>query len=428
MLAGWNAIGLGVGASLLAYAANNELDPNLLTMQLTYICVFPLMFGAYRWGFGKLPRVTFPEKNAAFEKKVLEPLVVAGWVLIVWRAVQMTVFAATGADDRGDFSLVAQDQYFGVWTYFSLFPRFNSLGYFLVPLVFARSTSLAKLVLLGILAYCQLLGFSSGARGLVIYPIIYIGVGMHFFRSIQRLKIDIAALVVVLCTMPLLIFMDHFRNTEGYRASRTIDVSARLQTLGEAAERSKATKEDSASDGANLVILGSALIGFSDTIIYAMTPDLVPHAGAENFSGVIYTWVPFFLYKDRPVLYDSNIIMFDYLEGPRTRTGRAISLEADLYRRFSWIGIPFGVFFFYYIYGRFCRFCYHIYFFKDSFLGILMILFLFSFLQARPFSTVLTTWWTFFYEVPKHLIAGYVFYILVKTVRPTGRIPGVLKF
>jgi hypothetical protein len=106
--------------------------------------------------------------------------------------------------------------------------------------------------------------------------------------------------------------------------------------------------------------------------------------------------------------------LIDYTGGVFTRTGKALTLPADLYRRFGWFGIPFGVAAAFWVYGRFCGWCYRIYFEKNALLGILLILFTFSFFQARPFSTVLTTWWIFFYEIPKHLVLLYAGYWLIQ--------------
>jgi len=151
-----------------------------------------------------------------------------------------------------------------------------------------------------------------------------------------------------------------------------------------------------------------------DATVYEMTPSPIPHAGAENFSAVLYTWVPYFLYRERPILYDANQVLIDYTGGVFTRTGKALTLPADLYRRFGWFGITFGVAAAFWVYGRFCGWCYRIYFEKNALLGILLILFTFSFFQGRPFSTVLTTWWIFFYEIPKHLVLLYGGYWFVK--------------
>jgi hypothetical protein len=423
----WEAMGLGVGASLIALQAKGEVDPGTLKMQIVYLLMFPIMYGAFRLGHGPVRKMILPDKNPQFESEVIRPLVTVGWIMFSWRVIQLTVFAATGAEDRGDFSMVAQDQYFGIATYFNLFPRLSTLGFFLLPLVFSRTQVFGKWILAGLMTYYMVLAFAAGARGNVFFPILFIMVGLFFFRVLRSIKIDISAIVVSIAIFPLVIFMDHFRNTEAYKASRTIDLKNRLSAITEAKSRSSEASS-TGEEGANTLLLGRALVGVMDATVYEMTPSPIPHAGAENFSGVLYTWVPFFLYRDRPILYDANAILIDYTGGVFTRTGKAITLPADLYRRFGWFAIPFGVAVAFWVYGRFCGWCYRIYFEKNALLGILLLLFTFSFFQARPFSTVLTTWWIFFYEIPKHLVLLYAGYWLLKNTGHVTRVRGALTY
>jgi hypothetical protein len=427
LIIAWEAIALGLGIGLIVYASGHKFEPNLMKMQVAHLLLFPVMCAAYRIGFGKAPRMVFPENIPAFEQQVVRPLFFLGWGFLLWRVLQITVFAATGAEDRGEFSIVATDQYFGLWTYFNLFPRFNSLGFFLLPLVFSRCAGPMRVILLGIVAYYFLLAFATGARGNVFFPILFIGIGAFFFRIVRMIKLDLLGAAVVVATLPLLILMDHFRNTDAYRATRTIDLRDRLAAVSEARVRSGDTKEKS-EDKENILILGRALVGVMDSTVYEMTPSVLPHVGRQNFRAVAYTWVPFFLFRDRPILYDANLILIDYTGGYYTRTGKAISLTADLYRRFGWLGVPFGIAAGFALYGFFARHCYRVYFTKDALLGILLILFLFSYFQARPFSTVLTTWWLFFYEAPKHLILLFGLYWLSKRIYGIGEVSGALAF
>lgn len=409
----WEAIGLGVGVSMIVFQAKGMTDPGMLKMQIVYLLMFPIMYCAYRLGFGPGRKMIFPDKNPRFEVEVIQPLITVGWIMFFWRLVQLTIFAATGAEDRGDFGMNAREENFGFSTYFNLFPRLSSMGFFLLPLVFSRTQIFGKWILTVGMSYYMILAFATGARGNVFFPLLFIMVGLFLFRVLRIIKIDVTAIVVSVAIFPMVIFMDHFRNTDAYKSTRTMDLKNRLSAITEAKARSS-EYASTGEEGANTVILGHALVGVMDATVYEMTPSPIPHAGAENFSAVLYTWVPYFLYRDRPILYDANQVLIDYTGGVFTRTGKALTLSADLYRRFGWIGIPFGVAAAFWVYGRFCGWCYRIYFEKNAFLGILLILFTFSFFQARPFSTSLTTWWIFFYEIPKHLVFLYGGYWLIQ--------------
>jgi hypothetical protein len=62
--------------------------------------------------------------------------------------------------------------------------------------------------------------------------------------------------------------------------------------------------------------------------------------------------------------------------------------------------------------GRF----YKIYLTKDAFLGVLLILFIFSCFQTSFFGSILESWWQFSYNLLKHLIALYIGYWGLKKI------------
>jgi hypothetical protein len=224
----WEAMGLGVGIAMTASQAKGVIDTGMLKMQVVYLIMFPVMYGAYRLGFGPERKIIFPDKSAQFEDDVIRPLITVGWILFLWRVAQLTIFAATGAEDRGDFGMNAQEQNFGIATYFNLFPRFNSLGFFLLPLVFSRTHIFGKWILSGIMLYYMVLAFATGARGNVFFPLMFIMVGLFLFRVLRVIKLDITAIVISMGIFPMVIFMDHFRNTDAYKSTRTMDLKNRL--------------------------------------------------------------------------------------------------------------------------------------------------------------------------------------------------------
>jgi hypothetical protein len=175
------------------------------------------------------------------------------------------------------------------------------------------------------------------------------------------------------------------------------------------------------------MVLGYALLEVSDAVIYELTPDAIPYAGFDNFEAVLHTWAPTFLFRNKPMLVDGNIIMWGYANRI-DRVGREITLFVDSYRRFGWFGIPVFVAFYFWIYGLICGKCYQCYLNKNALFGVLLILFLFSYFQNNPFESVLQTWWGFFYEVPKHLIALYLGYWILSKILKVRIRGGVIAY
>jgi len=418
MIAFWTSMSTGVGVGLYVWTNGGAFESNLFKMQLITIFGFPISFLSYRFGFGRVPRVIFPDFNPRFRKHIVQPLVWVGVLLLLWRVVQFTSNASTGASDRGMHGIVARDEVFGIWTYFSIFPRFETLSFFFLPLVFKYVKSFLRAVIILLICYILLLAFATGSRGTFIFPFVFFGVGTYFFKTrflktFRFIRLDVVAIGSCALILPLLLLMDHFRNTQTFREKRTIDIVGRFSAIGEAFDRIEVMDANAQADNENVRLVSRALIGVNDTIIYEMTPRDIPHAGFDNFEAILYTWAPTFIFRNAPILTDNNPVLWRYL-GRVDRNGRTFTLEADLYRRFGWLAIPFGVAFYFYIYGLFCGGVYRFYLRKNALLGCIMILYTFSFFFARPFGTVLGTWWFMLYDTPKHLVALFGLYWVVR--------------
>ena len=419
----WAAIAAGIGVALIIYGQGGMYDPYLMRVQLLTLMVVPFSWLFYRLGFGQIPRMTFPDVRGRFNDDVVRPLAWAGWVFLLYQLTSTIALAKTGALDRGDYGNVAIDaDLFGIWTYFNLFPRFQSFSFFLVPVIWQRSNLFGRLLMLASLGVYFLIALLSGARGIVFFPMIFMGVGFYFFRVLRLMKLDMMAILLAILFLPLIVFIDAYRNTDAYRATRTTDIIGRLQAFDDALIKFGETgnKHDEV-EGQKYITLGSALLGRLDHLVYELTPSGIPHVGFEGFEAIPYTFVPTFIKRDKPILLDSNPLLWRYT-GRVDRTGKAISLEADAYRRFGWIGVPFCVALFFWVYGLFCGSCYKVYLNKNALWGILLILYTLSYFQSRPFGTVLESWWSFSYNLVKHLLVLYIGYrMLVKLTGTRGR-------
>jgi len=146
--------------------------------------------------------------------------------------------------------------------------------------------------------------------------------------------------VLLVMAAPFIFFifvvLHYYRNTEAYRAEAMSDPLAKLEGVKEAL-----TQQDTGQDGMRL--FGERLVGTVDPLIYEMTPNVIPYAGFERFGSILWVYVPYFLYRDRPVMVGGKYIGEIYLGRELIRTSIGSSLVGDWYRRFGWPGIVIGM-------------------------------------------------------------------------------------
>jgi hypothetical protein len=149
---------------------------------------------------------------------------------------------------------------------------------------------------------------------------------------------------------------------------------------------------------------GYSFYGLEDAKVYALTPVPFPHAGFSGFRAIPLTWIPTTLVKNKPRLLDAEEVVGSYDTPPGQAIGTTISLTADAYRRFGWIGIPLVVLIAFAIYGALARWM-MTWWQHCSLFGWVLLLLTMTFFWSRPFWTILGTWWVFSYDTPKQLLA-----------------------
>ena len=408
----WQFLGLGVGVSLIVSESSSGFDPIYLKMQLVWIIGFPLFYLSYSLVFRRITGVVVPIISNHQQAMAWQPLYYIGWILITYRIGGYVFGAYSGAEDRGDFSIAAtSDATFGIWSLSQLIPRFNNIGFMLFPLLLARSNPLQRAILYLMLGVYFLLALVSGARGILFYPILFIGAGYYAFLQPSRKAWDLRALGLVVALVPLIYFMGAYRGNEGYTASKMIDVKSRLLALGQT--RDSIRNQEITSDIGPRTVTGLALLGVQDYFVYPQTPELIPHAGWDGFNAVPLVWVPTFFMPDKPNLIDGNYIMSQYFDFEIGRgTAATISLPADLFRRFGWLGVGVGMPLAFVAYGALSYFCYAVFLHRNFVIGTILVLYTASFFSWSPLQTLLFTWWNFAYDLPRHLIVLLGLYVV----------------
>ena len=165
--------------------------------------------------------MTFPDIRSVFDRDVLLPMLWVAWFFLFYVVIRTVALAQTGALDRGEFGKHRNGKRpFWHLDLFLAFLRFDGFAFFLCPLIMQRSSLAGKLIALVLLGVYFLIAIVSGARGLVFFPIFFVGIGLFFFRSLKNLKLDILGLLLGVVLLPLVVFVDAYRNTDAYRATK----------------------------------------------------------------------------------------------------------------------------------------------------------------------------------------------------------------
>ena len=400
---------LGVGLGVPMYISGMELVWSLpcLIMQIVFLLGVPIMYLGYWIARGRVCAYhELARCEWVFDLESKRILLMGGF-FFSYDIVRITLGWLSGGLDRGYAGDVVLQQDLGLWTLASLFSRWNTIGFFFLPFLWRRGGAVLRLLLVAGCSYYSVIAFASGSRGLLVYPALFAACGLYFFVDSLRFRPERWAPVVCVVAIGFIYVMDVYRNTSQFRDTKLLDVKDRLAAVRGVAH-AVGERQDFASTA------GRALIGVSDDIIYELTPDPMPHVGGGDIlPSLIWTWVPQILAPDKPYLFDGNEIVVSYTGLRQDRSFATISLGADLYRRFGWGAVPVGFFVAGVVYGVFVRLVMMIFYRISVVAGIMLIVIVLGGLQMGFFSTVLTTWWIWAYDIPKNLIPIGILLFLV---------------
>jgi hypothetical protein len=400
-----------------AYIASGMADGDsraLLAVQaamMYWLVVSGVMNGVCLSG---IPGIRMPWASKRFIVECLRPLSLVAFAILSLELLRQLVGIATGALDRGIYGDEAARQAFGIWTYFSIFPRLTATCTFLAPVIWRVSRGPLRIVGFGMVALLFVIGLSTGSRGLFLTPLVFLVAGIYFFIPMRRVPLETIMGMSVVALAPLVLLMAAYRSTDEFRQTPGWDVAERVKGFARAAGQSGETLDERTDAERNRFQFGTQMLGVADRIVYERTPSDVPHAGWENVDRVLYVWIPKFFMRDKPYLQDGNDIVVGYTGVFHKRSAATISPSADLFRRFGIPGILFGVPVAALITALFTRWVFRVLLFRDALLGIVLLQLLVSAFHQEWWGTLLSSSFDWLYAIPKHLI---FIYLLVTAVR-----------
>lgn len=408
--------GLGGGLLLASFSAGFVDSP-----ELRHILVHGI--------FGSLAKVagavlTFrsarglfiPLENRAFQRDVLRPVVLVGWLLLAYTAMTNIVsLLVWGGADRANATVWRVDEALGWWSWFNLFNNLKYSVWVIVPLIWFRSNVVGRGALASVAALLILPDLLGGGRTALLLPVIYIVFGIAMFRP-KPFNLDKYILVAAIPLVPFVAFWEFYRGSDAFRETKLVNFRERIEAIPRAWAEYRSRQEYGSQEDEKKVA-GWSAYRYVDPVIYKLTPSDFDFAGWSEWATPQQILIPTFLWRSKPQIVDGNAIFNRYTNRPVHWTGAGISLNADLYRRFGDIGVPIGNFVIGIMYGAIMAVVYRWYHRRNAVAGLVTIIFFgaqgnFGLLD----NTCNQLMYQWMYLVPKQLIGILLFCAIARVI------------
>jgi hypothetical protein len=176
--------------------------------------------------------------------------------------------------------------------------------------------------------------FLDGGRGLVVIAACFSLCGFRYAGVSLNKIVPISTIAVVLL-IPVFGVVRMYRDTYGGSVSSIAD---RMSGFREASTR-YAQASGTVGDASRTFL--ERISDPTVDLVFIQTPSFVPYAGFNGLDKLAYVYIPQFVWPERPELLDGNhIANVEYGAADPTASGTSLSVVADGYRRFGWLGIP----------------------------------------------------------------------------------------
>ena len=417
---------LALAPILLAYAEGGIWQSGIGMAQIATLIYLPCVWLGYRLTVSSKRDFILPLQDKRFREWVVKPLVFLGILFLLYTVISTVFLIGSGVKDRGIGGEEFTNMNFGVFSpirLFQVFARFKSVGWVLLPLVLFYSPKPLRLPLLGLASIHLLLSVLNGDRGNVVWPLLSAGIGCYVF--LPQLKIHFEKwIIMALPFFALFIYVgDVFRTSDAFSQASALDLESRVEALMNVGSeiKDREVRYDLKGTGSTFLgTVGGRLWGGYDHLIFTMTPGAFPHAWFENFSAMPTVWVPFSLSGNRDgaaAFGDAYIIASTYRGSFAERARYGISIVADMYRRFTWIGLPVAAICYGVFYGCYWRVVFWVYERKSKFLGLSLLLLMFTLFLGKGPATIMSSWKIFAYDIPKYFVIILLIYFCLRRLR-----------
>jgi len=411
----WGALGLGIGVPLYSAGLGNEWARPYFLMQLVYLLTLPLAWAGYWLGGWRKAQSKIPKDEFDFLRggPPSAPVLGLAWVAISYTLVLLAVRLNFGFLDQG-YAFVQPPRWAMV---LGLVPRLDLLGFFFLPLAFREARKAVKIMLGLMVLGVFLLAMVTGNRGTLLYPALFLFSGGYFFRIQNSKHWQKAALTFAFLAFAYVTVVLFFRANPAFGSAHTF--AAKIQLFSQ-------TVANPIPDGdwrGWMRPVGYSFFGVEDAKVYANVPRRIPLVGWDGFSAIPWTWIPSFFVPDKPLVLDADVVAGSVQDPPIPKmVGHGISLSADAYRRFGWWGVVPAVLAAFVAYGWLAGFLLTRSARNPAFQAGCLA-FVITFFQSPPLGTLLTTWHTFAYNIPKNILALWLVCHLIQKISPAERRP-----
>ncbi|MBE2205428.1 MAG: hypothetical protein IAE94_13935 [Chthoniobacterales bacterium] len=420
----WAALGTGLGIPLMyaspyfqefyeVYRVDNWRAV-LFATQCAHLLAFPFAWlGYWSLGFRWVGSLRGEESVWSLSEGTRRKVTLLGWLLLVVAVSLLSAKALMGFEDRSVLArtLGAEGTTSAAFL-LNVLPKFSMMGFVFVPFLWQTGTRMGKGCVGGLLLVYVGFALSSGSRGLFLYMAVFVFVGAYLFRRRDVRSFEWGLVGLGVAGSLLIGLLLAYRTSQGFHETTSKNVMSRFRILADP----QTYRESFVLRPEGVYRFGYSLFTFDDHLVFAQTPERVPFAGMAGTSAVLWTWIPTTFLPGKVPLLDAESITGAYENPPvKKKVGTGISLSADAYRRFGWWGVPPVAFLAYALYGLLARWCLTSWR-SGSVLGWALLALVVTYFWSRPFGTVLSTWWSFFYDAPKHLITLTVLAALVSVL------------
>lgn len=408
--------GLGMGLFLASFSS-----AFVSSVELRHILIHGIVGGLAKLAgvvltFRSARGLFIPLEDRAYQRDVLRPVVIVGWLLLGYTAMTVVVgLIVFGGADRAQATVWKVDEALGWWSWFNLFNNLKYALWVIVPLIWMRSSFNGRVILVSAATLLVLPDLLGGGRTALLVPAMYVVVGIAMFRP-KPFNLDKYLLVAAIPLVPFIAFWEFYRGSTAFRETRLVNIRQRIEAIPKAWIEYR-SRQESGLQEEETKVAGWSTYRYVDPVIYALTPSEFPHAGWSEWATPQQILIPTFFWRSKPQLVDGNTIFNRYTNRPAHWTGAGISLNADLYRRFGDLGVPIGNFIVGLIYGSIFTVVYRWYHRRNAVAGLVAIIFFgaqgnFGLLD----NTCNQLMYQWMYLVPKQLVGIFLFSEIARAI------------